>query len=119
MSDHYEAFAQFHAAHPQVLATMIRLADEWLERRGGQCGVEMLWNRMRWELTITGLPDSSEAFKLNNNYKPYYARLLMAVSPRYAGLFELRRSDADQYDYWDMAADYWWAQTFRSSRVVG
>jgi hypothetical protein len=34
-------------------------------------------------------------FKLNNNYRAHYARLIMHQEPDLDGIFELRRSKAD------------------------
>jgi hypothetical protein len=47
----------------------------------------MLIERVRWEL---GLGDG-DPIRLNNNFAPFYARLLMERDPALAGAFNLRR----------------------------
>lgn len=43
---------------------------------------------------------SDPDFKLNNSYRAYYARLIMAQEPDLAGLFALRKSEADNWTAW-------------------
>ena len=94
-----EKFEQFHQDNPQVYATLCRLAREWIARTGRQkVGIGALTERCRWEIALA---TSDPEFKINNNFRAYYARLLMAREPDLADLFELRRSMADE---WDVAA---------------
>ena len=83
-------FEAFHARHPDVYRHLVRLAYE--ARRAGRerIGMKMLFEVLRWEWTIAGLPDEAEEWKLNNNYTSRYARLIMADHPTLDGLFELR-----------------------------
>lgn len=81
---------EFHLEHPEVFEAYVRFSDEWLRARPGQrCGMAMLRERLRWEHAIGNLGGGD--WKLNNNYTPLYARLLMARVERFDGLFELRR----------------------------
>ena len=54
--------------------------------------IEVLYARLRWysQIETTGDP-----YKPNNHFTAFYARLLMQAYPELAGLFELRRSYAD------------------------
>jgi hypothetical protein len=89
-----ERFDAFHADNPHVYDTLVRLAREWLDVTGlPRLGIKMLFERARWEIAIA---TQATDFKLNNDYTAFYARLLMAREPDLAGLFELRRSAADQ-----------------------
>jgi hypothetical protein len=81
------AFAAFHAAHPEVYATLARLARVALARGRSRIGIKRLWEVMRWDLDVG--EDDGE-FKLNNNYPSRYARLLMRQERDLAGLFETR-----------------------------
>lgn len=59
-------------------------------------GIAMLWERMRWELTVeTDSVDLGDDFKLNNNYRSRYARLIMNNEPDLAGFFDIRRLHDD------------------------
>lgn len=90
-----ERFERFHEANPHVYRTLCRLARQWVNRTGRRkVGIGALFERARWEISIeTNDPD----FKLNNNYRAYYARLIMATEPDLGELFELRRSAADEW----------------------
>lgn len=89
------AFDRFHADNPRVYEVLVRLAREWVARTGRhKLGIATLYERTRWEIALaTSDPD----FKLNNNFRAYYARLIMLREPDLAGLFDLRASEADEW----------------------
>jgi len=84
-----QAFRVFDDANPHVYAELVRLTDEWRRRRVTSLGVGMLWEVMRWNLTLS---TAGEPFKLNNNHRSFYARKLIAHAGA-AGLFETRKRD--------------------------
>lgn len=88
-------FEQFHQDNPLVYLTLCRLARAWVRSTGRRkLGINSLVERVRWEIAInTNDPD----FKINNNYAPYYARLIMTAESDLDGLFELRSSAADEW----------------------
>ena len=84
-----EAFWEFHTRNPGVyreLAQMTRLAKA---RGRKKVGIAMFFEVLRWNRIVAGLPDKTEDFKLNNNYRSRYARLLMK-EPDLKGMFETR-----------------------------
>ncbi len=98
-----ERFEAFNLANPHVLDTMTALGRQWRARHGpdAKIGISALYERARWEISFfTKDPD----FKLNNDFRAYYARLIMLREPDLAGLFELRKSEADE-----------WARTIRGA----
>jgi hypothetical protein len=83
-----ERFEQFHEANPHVLESLVALADEWSRETGGaRCGIGMLYETLRFR---RGLVTRGEDFKLNNNYRSRYVRLIVEERPDLAGLFETR-----------------------------
>ena len=44
----------------------------------------------------TEIETQGDPFKVNNTFRARYARLLMRQEPALAGVFETRRSDADE-----------------------
>jgi hypothetical protein len=88
-------FERFHAENPSVYTTLVRLAREWVKRTGRhQIGIGALYERARWEIALaTNDPD----FRINNNFRAYYARLIMCQEPDLTELFDLRESEADQW----------------------
>jgi hypothetical protein len=94
---HQEArFAQYHADHPEIYQALRKFALE--ARRAGRdrLSINALFERVRWETLISA---HGETFKLNNNWRAHYARLLMrqerALGPAF---FETRTSRADTED---------------------
>ena len=83
-------FARFHTKHPEVYEALRTLAFQAKDRGRTKLSIGMLFEVVRWEWTILGLPDESELWKLNNNYRSRYARLLMDENPALDGIFETR-----------------------------
>jgi len=81
------SFRGFHERNPIVYQTLINLAREARAKGHRKLGISMLWERMRWEMTVTTYNDS---FKLNNNYRSRYARLIMQQEPDLADFFDIR-----------------------------
>jgi hypothetical protein len=81
------AFEAFHAANPQVYATLVRLARGYFTA-GRHVGIGHLWEVMRWQRWVETRGDF---FRLNNNWRSRYARLIMEQEPDLAGYFETRR----------------------------
>jgi hypothetical protein len=86
---------EFHEANPRVYSTLRMLAFQWIERTGRhKLGIATLFERTRWEIALsTSDPD----FKLNNDFRAFYSRLLMLREPELAGLFDVRASAADEW----------------------
>lgn len=86
-------FERFHADNPKVYETLVSLARTWVRNTGRRkIGIKALFERARWEIALSTV---GEDFKMNNNYAPYYSRLIMRQEEDLADLFELRRSAAD------------------------
>lgn len=86
-------FREFHKKHPEVYVELVKLAREWKRAGGAKLGIATLFEKLRWEWHINGLKDV-EGYKLNNNYRSVYARLIMDNEEDLAGLFEIRQLKA-------------------------
>ncbi len=80
------AFEKFHADNPRVYEVLEDLAGAWLAEHAS-IGVGMLWEVMRWEL---GTRTTATDYRLNNNYRSRYARLLLARHPEWTGRIKTR-----------------------------
>ena len=87
------AFKEFHAKHPDVYYQLLRLAREWVAAGHRKLGIATLYEKLRWEWHVSGLLDK-DGYKLNNNYKALYARMLMENHPELEGVFEIRERTA-------------------------
>lgn len=87
-----QAFREFDLANPHVYIELRKLCRVWRERRGDtKLGIGMLWEVMRWNLTLR--TETGEPFKLNNNHRSFYARKLMAHEPDLRDVFDTRKRD--------------------------
>ena len=89
-------FKRFHENNPRVFHQVVRYADQQRQTRK-HYSIEIIINVIRF---WTDLDSVGEPFKINNNYKPYYARMYMQYR-ECKGFFELRDSLADDFDFSD------------------
>ena len=90
-----EGFLIYHATNPQVYAKLREFALQ--AKRAGRkyLSINMLHERVRW---FTNIEAKLDTFKIGNNWRPFYARLLMEQEPELAGFFHTRKSVADDDD---------------------
>jgi hypothetical protein len=82
-----ERFEMFHAQNPWVLRAYEKLATDWVAKGNKRLGIGMLTEIIRWQY---GRQTTGSDFKLDNNFRSRYARLIMDRNPGWAGLFETR-----------------------------
>lgn len=94
-----EDFENFHRNNPHVYEVLVRLTRQWVSRFGREhTGIARIYEAARWEIAMS---TDDPTFKINNNYKAFYARLIMRREKDLDGLFKLRKSAADT---WESAA---------------
>jgi hypothetical protein len=81
-------FKDFHAEHPEVYIGLVRLARTWQLNGSAKLGIATLFEVLRWNSHLNEGKDGG--YKLNNNYRALYARLIMKNEPDLDGLFEIR-----------------------------
>ena len=82
------SFKRFHAENPRVYATLCELARKWRRQHPDRpCGIGMLYEVARWTVSLR---TTGEPLLLNNSYRSFFARLIMATEPDLANLFRIR-----------------------------
>ena len=84
-----EKFEDFHAHNPQVFAELEKLAQVMIQKGRKKIGIGLLFEVLRWEFYMN-TDDPNSEFKLNNNYRSHYARLLIERNPELTDALELR-----------------------------
>jgi hypothetical protein len=87
-----ERFEAFHAENPHVYTALRRRALAVKERGVKHYGIAALFEVLRFSALMT----TGEEWKLNNSYRAFFARKLMAEVPELEGFFEIRTSVADK-----------------------
>lgn len=82
-----QAFEDFHALNPWVLRHLEALTEDCVAKGFRRVGIGMLFELLRWRY---GQATRGDAFRLNNNYRSRYVRLLIDRHPHWAPLFETR-----------------------------
>lgn len=83
-----QGFEDFHRNNPHVYRLLVRFARELRDSGMTKSGIRMVWERMRWEMTVKVYDHAK--FKLNNNYTSRYVRLIMQQEEDLNGFFEVR-----------------------------
>lgn len=85
-----ERFNAFHAANPHVYAHLRTLALK-LAREGKKAGIATIYEVLRYE----GIwQTTGDTYKLNNDWRAFYSRMLMENEPELDGYFETRKQTA-------------------------
>lgn len=84
-----EAFHEFHATNPWVYDALVSITRDLRSRGRDKVGVGMLFEVLRWHYWRQ-TDDASSDFKLNNNYRSRYARLIMKQERDLADVFDIR-----------------------------
>lgn len=85
-----ERFWDFHTKHPEVYTEIVKLCRQWHRRGRSRWAIDGVFQVIRWQRRIAGLPDADEMWKLNDHYRACYARLVMALEEDLDGIFEIR-----------------------------
>lgn len=85
-----EKFDRFNASNPHVADALELLAGQWL-RMHDRVGMKALVERLRWE---SGIQTTGSAYRLNNSWTAFYARLLLARHPEWSGRIVTREQRA-------------------------
>lgn len=96
-----QRFEAFHEANPRILDAIIQIARDAKREHGYRVwsinGVfEILryskkYRNLRMQLKIS----QADGFRLNNDYRAFYVRLVERAAPELEGFFEKRKSEAD------------------------
>lgn len=85
-------FETFHQLNPWVLRALETLTADYLKRGARRVGIGMLFEVLRWRYVAA---TEGDEFRLNNNYRSRYVRLLIERHPDWAQAFEVRSLRTD------------------------
>jgi hypothetical protein len=89
-----EKFEEFHRENPRVYRMLVHLARQWTASGRDVVGIARLYERLRWDIALATTGDD---FKVSNDWRSFYARLIMWREPDLRDLFRLRPSVADAW----------------------
>jgi hypothetical protein len=88
-------FAAFHRRNPHVYSKIKELVFLVQSRGKHKFGMMAIFNRIRW---MSEFETVGDIYKINNNYQPYYARMLSVNEPTLSKMFQFRRVQDDFSD---------------------
>lgn len=80
-------FTAFHEANPWVYEALVRLARKYRDMGRSHIGIGHLVEIVRWEYAAGTQGDE---FKINNNFRSRFVRLIQQRDPELAAMFETR-----------------------------
>ena len=83
-----EQFEEFHRSNPWVYSKLKNMALNLKAKGHKKIGIGMLFEVLRWEYYMK--TDDPSGWKLNNNYRSRYSRLIMDQEKDLEGIFETR-----------------------------
>ena len=91
-----EQAEDFHAMNPQVYRLAVKIARFMKDRGVKRYGIGAIWEIMRFKYLET----TGSIYKLNNNYRAWFARRMMRDESDLAGFFETREGPHDSEYGW-------------------
>lgn len=82
-------FWSVHALYPHIYVRIDAKANWLIDQGRDRYGVDAFFNDLRWKGGST--MDPPEPWKMNDHYRPYYARYWLQLHPEHWDFFELRR----------------------------
>jgi hypothetical protein len=82
-----QKFKRFHDLNPQVFNELVELALKMKRAGRKRYGINSLIEVVRWHRNLNTQGDE---FKINNNFAPFYSRIIMLKAPELEGFFNLR-----------------------------
>jgi hypothetical protein len=86
-------FEEFHKNNPHIYSAFKRFAREAKRVRNHYSARDII-HRIRWYTAIES--KDKDGFKINNNWSPFYARMLQAEDPAFQDFFRNRKAAADE-----------------------
>jgi hypothetical protein len=96
MTDQKQMIINYHEKNPHLYKAFKQFSSNAYGLGYKYFSAEMIINRMRWQTMIEAKDDS---FKIKNDVKPFYARMLMAKYKKYNNFFKLRPSIWDGFNF--------------------
>lgn len=81
------AFIEFHEKNPHVYERLVKLARDLRARGHRKLGIGMLYEVVRW---MHYMETTDAEFKLNNNHRSRYARMIMSKESDLSDAFDVR-----------------------------
>lgn len=88
-------FFKFHQERPELYDEIKSIAHRIMQKTNRSVSFSMIYETARFEVFIRDT--NEEVFKMNNNYRAAYSRMLLREFPMYHGRIELRSSIFDDY----------------------
>jgi len=84
----------YHIKYPEVWDLFVKFTNEIIDRGYDNYSVNAVFERIRWEIDISNVDRCD--FKINNNYRPLYARRFMKMYPKHDGFFRTRKQTSEE-----------------------
>jgi len=81
--------SDYHKNNPEVWELFVKYTFDRINRGFKNYSVNGIFERIRWDADAVG-GDGVREFKINNNYRPFYAKRFMKQNPKYDGFFKTR-----------------------------
>lgn len=82
-------FEKFHRENPEVWKLFKRFAEDAISAGLRTLSANFLFERIRWETSVVTKGDN---YKVNDHYRPYYARLWNRTHPASVAKFNTRKT---------------------------
>ena len=86
-----QRFNKYLTDNPHIYEAFKQYTFKAIAKKYQRFSAEFIFNVIRWETAISG----KDQYKINNDFKAFFARKFMQEHPEYNGYFITRKSLAD------------------------
>lgn len=90
--EHNSSFVKYHEDNPHVYEKFKEMTFKTIERGFKNYSTNGIFEVMRWHTGTSG----NDEYKINNNYRAFYARLFAKDFPEFKDFFRTRKSKFDE-----------------------
>lgn len=83
-------FKKYDSENPHIWNEFVKYAKQAKARGFKNYSVNGIFEIIRWHTAVSG----NDTFKINDRYRPDYARKMMETYPAFAGFFRVRQLKA-------------------------
>jgi hypothetical protein len=89
----FDQFLLFHEVNPEILIILERISLDLVQQGWNKGSINLIFERVRW---IYAIQTQGDKYKLNNNHRAFYARLLMMLNSKLEGFFSIRHQNSER-----------------------
>ena len=88
-------FMEFHTDNPHIMDSIVRYTRQLKSAGRKHFGMAAVFERIRWDYAVIIKRDTKKGFRISNDFRSRYARLVEQLYPEFKGFYRTRPISSD------------------------